>query len=74
MQVMAVTLAEQIAVMQAALEGKPIERCGVLNEWIPDESQLFDWTMFDYRVAETSDFIDWQDSLVTRPDHKEAGQ
>src|SRR6476659_8126448 len=55
------TLAEMIAVMQAALDGKPIE-CGSLDNrwpWVLNDKPAWDWGAFDYRVAVTKPSVDW---------------
>lgn len=47
------TLAEQIVIMQAALDGKIIQvrrSSGVQTEWYPKQPTGFDWNGFDYRV------------------------
>ena len=61
------TLAEKIAVMQAALEGKPIEAISLFNEmdiWEEPRGELtFNWMDLDYRVKEvqlTKPFINWE--------------
>jgi len=47
------TLSEKIAVMQAALEGRPIERKPHgWRTWLPVEHPKWDWSLFDYRVQE----------------------
>jgi hypothetical protein len=42
----------QIDVMQAALQGRPIERRldGSMDHWDIDSSGVFNWAFFDYRV------------------------
>jgi hypothetical protein len=59
------TLAEKIAVMQAALEGKKIELLALNNKeagWIVVTGDLsFNWYDYDYRVKElTKPSIDWK--------------
>ena len=55
------TTAEKIAVMQAFERGKPIERfsyrCG--EGWLPTKDPVWDWHLFDYRVALTKPSVDW---------------
>lgn len=58
------TLAEKIEVMQAALRGEPIEyRYNENDDWrTAHESSIdtiFNWGVYDYRVAVTKDSFDW---------------
>jgi len=55
------TLEEMIAVMQAKLDGKPIERCYLYTHgnWVPSNNPSWNWEYFDYRVAVTKPSVDW---------------
>lgn len=52
------TLAGKIAVMQAWIEGKKIEcnrtRAGHLADWQPTPEPVWDWALYDYRIAPES--------------------
>ena len=56
------TLEEKIKVMQAALEGKPIEFLGSCDDWRPMNTAcaVWNWYSCDYRIAlGHPDEIDW---------------
>ena len=57
------TLKEMIEVMQAALEGKPIEFLGSCDDWRPMNTAcaVWNWYSCDYRIAPAPapDEIDW---------------
>lgn len=54
---------EKIAIMQAYLDGKPLEIL-VKGKWIPIEAEpVWDWAMFDYRISEIDDSIDWSNGV-----------
>ena len=56
------TTAEKIAVMQAFVDGKPIEYVLLgCSEWFIIEDPCFDWKRYDYRIAVTKPSIN--------PDH-----
>ena len=55
------TTAEKIAVMQAHLDGKPIECFGMGERWFLIDYPLFNWEENDYRIAVTKPSIN--------PDH-----
>jgi hypothetical protein len=52
---------EKIAVMQAKLAGKPIERSVIYtaDDWVPSGKPAWNWAVYDYRVAVTKPSIDW---------------
>ena len=56
------TTEEKMAVMQAHLEGKPIEwaHSGFLHgKWVVTQFPYWDWVNYDYRVAVTKPSINW---------------
>lgn len=48
-----------IAVMQAYVDGKPIESCTRFSIWVSQPKPAWNWAAFDYRIATTPDTIDW---------------
>lgn len=63
------TLAEKIAVMQAAERGESIETLCYAGDsmWIPSDKPTFNWVNFDYRVKPRALEIvvwHWEDSTV----------
>lgn len=56
------TLAEKIAVMQAAARDEPIEAQlrGTNNRWALLDSPKFDWVNWDYRVAPKKEAVKYK--------------
>lgn len=59
------TLAEKIAVMQAAARGEPIEsrflrRAAEVGPWVLIDNPQFDWSHVDYRVAPKKEVVKYR--------------
>jgi hypothetical protein len=53
------TTAEMIEVMQAYLDGRPIEICKLGLTQYEVGIPIWDWVRFDYRISLTKPSIDW---------------
>lgn len=50
---------EMIEIMQAYVDGKPIEFRDNSRVWMYVQSPVWDWNAYDYRIAQIPDSIDW---------------
>lgn len=57
------SLKERVAIMQAYLDGKPVERLNGIDKWMPvtaDVEYEFNWQEYDYRIKPATPVVLYQ--------------